>query len=265
MWGLAGASGGRVLLRIEDHDRQRSRPVFEAAILEDLGWLGFVPDAGPVRQTDPDATTAYEAALADLRSQGLAYGCDCTRATFTAWARIHGRAWHGPGCPGECRSRGAPETTVRVARGAGTESWDDALLGDRVGEVATGGDSVVRDRHGNWTYGFAVVVDDLRHGIDLVVRGRDLLDATAGQIRLAGLLGRDRPPRFAHHPLIRRPDGRKLSKADGATGIHELRSAGRSPEAVIGAAAAAIGLIDGPRPVAASEVASLVSEAGSAA
>ena len=110
-----------------------------------------------------------------------------------------------------------------------------------------------------------MVVDDLRHGIDLVVRGRDLLDATAGQIRLAGLLGRDRPPRFAHHPLIRRPDGRKLSKADGATGIHELRSAGWSPEAVIGAAAAAIGLIDGPRPVAASEVASLVADAGSAA
>lgn len=262
MWGLAGTSGGRVLLRIEDHDRQRSHPVHDTAILEDLGWLGFVPDAGPFRQTDPDATAAYEIALADLRSQGLVYGCGCTRATFTTWAQIHGRAWHGPGCPGECRRRGAPETTVRVVLGAGTESWDDVLLGHHVGEVATGGDPVVRDRHGNWTYRFAVVVDDLRQGIDLVVRGRDLLDATAGQIRLARLLGRDRPPRFAHHPLIRRSDGRKLSKADGATGIHELRASDWSREAVIGEAAAAIGLIDGPRPVAASEVASLVGAMG---
>ena len=84
------------------------------------------------------------------------------------------------------------------------------------------------DRDGNWTYGFAVVVDDLRQGIDLVVRGRDLLATTATQIRLARLLGRETPAVFAHHPLVRRPDGRKLSKADGDTSVRELRAAGRS-------------------------------------
>ena len=81
-----------------------------------------------------------------------------------------------------------------------------------------------------------MVVDDLRQGIDLVVRGRDLLEATPAQIRLARLLGRAAPPTFLHHPLIRRPDGSKLSKSAGDTGVRELRAAGRSPDEVIAAA-----------------------------
>jgi glutamyl-Q tRNA(Asp) synthetase len=258
VWGLAGLDDGRVLLRIEDHDRQRCRPEYDAALREDLAWLGFVPDAGPVRQTDADALAAYDAALDRLRGEGRAYGCTCTRATFTDWARAHGGPWHGPGCPGDCRVVGAADTTIRVALGGGPESWDDAWLGRRVGEVGAVGDLVARDRHGNRTYGFAVVVDDARQGIGLVVRGVDLLEATAGQIRLARVLGRTEPPRFAHHPLIRRADGRKLSKADGATAVRELRAAGRRAEDVIGEATAAIGLIDGVRPVGADEVATLV-------
>jgi len=115
----------------------------------------------------------------------------------------------------------------------------------------------VRDRDGNWTYGFAVVVDDLRQGIDLVVRGRDLLSATAGQIRLGRLLDRGVPATFAHHPLIRRPDGAKLSKADADTSVRELRAAGRTAADLIGDAAAAVGLIDAPRPMAASDVSDL--------
>jgi glutamyl/glutaminyl-tRNA synthetase len=264
VWGGARASGGGVLLRIEDHDRQRCRPEFDAALVEDLDWLGFVPDTGPVRQTDPDASAAYADALERLRSDGLAYGCSCTRSTFSEWAHTHGRAWRGPGCPGDCQATSMPETTIRVALGGGTETWEDALLGRQVGEVGTGGDLVIRDRHGYWAYGFAVVVDDLRHGIDLVVRGRDLLDATAGQIRLSRALGRSDPLRFAHHALVRRPDGRKLSKADGATGIRDLRSAGWTPEAVIGATAASIGLVDAPLPMRAAEAAALVAARWSA-
>jgi glutamyl/glutaminyl-tRNA synthetase len=108
--------------------------------------------------------------------------------------------------------------------------------------VAVAGDVPIRDRHGNWTYALCVVVDDLRHGVDLVIRGEDLTDATPAQIRLGRLLGRAAPPRFLHHPLIRRPDGRKLSKADGATGIRELLEAGTTPSALRGRAAIAIGL-----------------------
>ena len=239
VWGLAGADGGQVLLRIEDHDRTRCRPEYDAALLEDLTWLGFRADLGPVRQSESDEP--YLAALERLRADGLAYGCDCTRATFRDWAVAHGRPWSGPGCAGGCRGREAPDATLRVAIGGGAEAWEDRLLGPCEGVVAAAGDPVVRDRDGQWTYGFSVVVDDMRRGVDLVVRGRDLLDATPDQIRLGRLLGRETPATFAHHPLVLRADGSKLSKADGATGVRELREAGLTAHNLIEQAAAATG------------------------
>lgn len=256
---MARAAGGQVLLRIEDHDRVRSRPEFEAAIREDLDWLGFVPDEGPVRQSDD--TAAYAAALDRLRCETLVYGCDCTRTTFDAWADEHGRPWHGPGCPGDCRHRGLDGPVLRAALGGGAERWMDGLIGPCADDVVAGaGDLPVRDRDGNWTYGFAVVVDDLRQRIDLVVRGRDLLPATPAQIRLARLLGRDAPATFVHHRIIRRPDGSKLSKADADTSVRELRAAGRSAAELIGEAAAAVGFVDAPRPIEAAEVAELFAD-----
>ena len=245
-WALARRSGADVLLRIEDHDRQRCRPEYDAALLEDLEWLGFRADLGPVRQTDADARIAYETSLALLRTAGLAYGCDCTRSTFARWAGEHGRAWSGPGCPGTCRERGVSGPVVRVALGGGSEAWTDRLAGQREGEVAPNGDLPARDRHGNWSYGFCVVVDDLRQGVDLVVRGEDLLDATAAHIRLGQRLGRATPPAFAHHPLVRRPDGSKLSKSAGDTGVRELRQSGGSPDDVIALAAQMTGFFEQP-------------------
>ena len=244
VWGQAAATDRRVLLRIEDHDRSRCRPEFDAALLEDLAWLGFDADAGPVRQSDDGAP--YLEALERFRGDGLVYGCDCARSTFEAWAHEHGRRWHGPGCPGACRSRGLAGPVLRVAIGGGSERWMDVIVGPCAAEVATGGDPPVRDRHGNWTYLFAVVVDDLRQGIDLVVRGRDLLAATPDQIRLGRLLGRERPATFGHHPLVRRPDGSKLSKAAGDTGVRELREAGHDADEVVALAAAAIGYAGDP-------------------
>ena len=238
VWGVAATAGARVLLRIEDHDRQRCRAGYDAALLEDVRWLGFEPDEGPVRQTDPDAVAAYDDAEARLRAQGLVYGCDCTRSTYTAWTAAAGRAWRGPGCPGGCRSRQVDGPVVRVALGGGTETWMDGLIGPCQDDVASNGDLPIRDRHGNRTYGFCVVVDDLRQEVDLVVRGRDLLHATPAQIRLARLLGRTTPPAFLHHALIRRPDGSKLSKSAGDTGVRELRAAGRSAAEVRAMAAA---------------------------
>jgi glutamyl/glutaminyl-tRNA synthetase len=240
-WGVARATAGRVLLRIEDHDRQRCRPAYDAALLEDLAWLGFAADLGPVRQTDPDAQDAYATALARLRAGDHIYGCSCTRATFASWAAAHDRAWSGPGCPGSCRGRGLPGPVLRVALGGGSETWMDGLVGPCSDDVAPAGDLPIRDRHGNWTYGFCVVVDDHRQGVDLVVRGRDLFHATPTQIRLARLLGRGSPPVFLHHPLIRRPDGSKLSKSSGDTGVRELRAAGMSAADQISRAAAATG------------------------
>ena len=250
VWGLARSSGRSVVLRIEDHDRQRSRPEFDAALLEDLGWLGFVADIGPVRQSED--WLVYEAALAHLRDRGLVYACDCTRSTFASWAQVRGRPWSGSGCPGGCRDRNVTEgrgTGLRAALGPGEESWHDLRLGPRRDDADREGDLLVRDRQGNWSYPFCVVVDDQRQDIDLVVRGEDLLDATARQIRLGRLLGRDRPPAFYHHPLIRKPGGAKLSKSDGDSGIRELRARGLAPEAILGEAAAAVGLIREARPL----------------
>lgn len=232
-WGLAASSGARVLLRIEDHDRQRCRPEYDDALLEDLDWLGFRPDIGPVRQSDRDAGAAYADALADLQTDGLVYGCDCTRSIFSTWAARRGRPWSGVGCPGGCRERAVTGPVLRVALDDGTESWTDGLAGPCEEGVAPSGDLPIRDRQGNWTYGFCVVVDDARQGVDLVVRGRDLLQATASQIRLARRLRREARPTFAHHPLVLRPDGSKLSKSAGDTGVRALRAAGQTPAEVI--------------------------------
>jgi glutamyl-Q tRNA(Asp) synthetase len=243
-WRVARTVGAEVLLRIEDHDRQRCRRAFDVALLEDLEWLNFVADAGPVRQSDADALHAYEAASQRLQRDGLVYGCDCSRSTFAAWARDSGRRWAGPGCPSSCRDRRVDGPVLRVALGDRGESWADLAAGSCEADVAPSGDLPIRDPHGNWTYGFCVVVDDARHGIDLVVRGEDLLPATANQIRLARVLGRATPPTFLHHPLIRRPDGLKLSKSAGDTGVRELRAAGVPAAEVVARAAAATGFED---------------------
>ena len=261
-WGVAQATGSRVLLRIEDHDRQRSRPEHEAAMLADLERLGLVPDApdlaelraGPSSYRQSDNSGIYAAALDRLRDQDLVYACTCSRATFAAYEAERGRAWRGIGCPGGCRSVGiaedAPDAGLRVAVGAGAERWVDLLAGPVSDEPASGGDLLVRDRSGNWTYAFCVVVDDQRHGVDLVIRGRDLLDATPVQLRLARLLGRETPPRFLHHPLVRRRSGQKLSKSESDTSVRSMLDAGATPDTLFGRAARLAGLAETEDPVA---------------
>jgi len=269
VWGFARRLGGRVLLRIEDHDRQRCRPEYEAALLDDLDRLALAADepstdelrAGPSPYRQSDCGPIYEAALEELARATDVYACDCSRATFTAWREASGRSWSGPGCPGGCLGRGLESRsglTLRAALGSGEEGWDDLLLGPQSGAVSSDGDLPVRDRNGNWTYGFCVVVDDIRHGVDLVVRGSDLSDATPAQVRLARLLRRPVAPRFAHHPLIRRADGSKLSKADGATAIAELLDTGRSREQLFGEVLQRLGLARAGEPVPFEEATALV-------
>jgi glutamyl-Q tRNA(Asp) synthetase len=251
VWGVARALGGRVLLRIEDHDRIRSRPAFEAAILDDLEWLGFEPDEGvrpPHRQSDHGAH--YQRALERLRATEHVYACECSRRD------IGGECY-----PGTCRERGvaeAPGCGIRVAIDDAPERFQDLLLGSLEHVPAHQcGDLLLQDRDGHWTYQFAVTVDDMLHRVDLVIRGADLLTSSGRQIKLARMLGRVVPPHFLHHPLIVKESGEKLSKASGDTGIRELRLAGISAEEVIGRAAAAVGLLDAPRPVPANAVAQL--------
>lgn len=271
VWGLARRAGARVILRIEDHDRQRCRPEYETALLDDLDRLGLAGDvpstdelragASPFRQSD--CHDMYAARVAQLRARDLVYACDCSRSTFDAWRAAHDRPWTGEGCPGSCRERELAMDEglgLRVALGGGDEAWDDLLLGPRDGPVAQGGDLLLRDRNGNWTYVLCVVVDDLRHGVDLAVRGEDLVDATPVQIRLGRRLGRRVPPTFAHHALVRRPDGHKLSKADNSTSIGELLDAGATREALFGEAAHRAGLLPGVRALSFEDAVELVGQ-----
>lgn len=141
---------------------------------------------------------------------------------------------------------------------SGVEPFDDPLFGTFNDDPSLQcGDLLVRDRRGNWTYQFAVVVDDIEQGIDLVIRGEDLLSSTARQIRLARLLGRERPPVFAHHPVLTHPDGTKLSKSAGDTGIAELRAAGWSAARTLGEAAYRAGLQREPGSIEAKDLANL--------
>ena len=250
-WGIARALGGRVLLRLEDHDRIRSRPEYEAAIVEDLDWLGFAPDEGRhplTRQSDtPDS---YRDALDALRQTTQVYACDCSRSD------IGGERYSG-----RCRGRGLPEGPGRGIRVRFDEKTVHAydLLSGTLGQTPAEqcGDLLLRDRDGNWTYQFAVTVDDLRQGVTLVIRGVDLLTSTGRQALLAQMLGRHTPPVFLHHPLIMGPNGEKLSKSASDTGVRELRADGLAPEDVIGRAAAAIGLTASAKRISARDVPSL--------
>jgi len=217
VWGMARAAGGTVILRIEDHDRQRSRKEYEAAILEDLAWLGFSPDAPLVRQSGRD--DIYLRALAALRAQGRVYACRCSRADV------------GEGVyPGTCRERGIVDdgrVGVRLRLDDSTERFDDLCHGPQAQQPsAQCGDVLIRDREGNWTYQFAAALDDMVQGVTHVIRGDDLLDSTGRQIQIARLLGRTDPPRFLHHPLIMKTASQKLSKSDGDTGVRDLRAQG---------------------------------------
>ena len=143
----------------------------------------------------------------------------------------------------------------------GIEKFDDLRLGPMAQEPAAQcGDLLVRDRLGQWTYQFAVVVDDMEQGIDVVIRGEDLLSSTGRQLQLGRLLGRDRVPSHLHHPLIIKPDGSKLSKSAGDTGIDELRAAGVSAAEVLGEAAVRAGLLEVRRPIAATDLPSVFEE-----
>jgi len=241
VWQAAHDRDGRVLLRIEDHDRQRSRPEYEAAIIVDLAWLGFQHDGAITRQSERDAL--YRKALQPLIDRELVYGCSCSRAEILAATPSTSlRASGGQSAaelryPNTCRDRGFPladDVGWRLRMEPGTESFFDEICGPQVQDPsAQCGDLLLRDRLGNWTYQFAVTVDDHLQKITDVIRGVDLLASTGRQIRLARLLGRVAPPRFAHHGLVMKSVTEKLSKSDGDTGVRDLRASGWSAEAVL--------------------------------
>ncbi|MDO5657863.1 MAG: tRNA glutamyl-Q(34) synthetase GluQRS [Paracoccus sp. (in: a-proteobacteria)] len=244
---LAGPGG--FLLRIEDIDQSRCRPEYEAAIYEDLQWLGLDWPVPVMRQSDRLA--AYRAALDHLAAMGVCYPCSCRRGDIRAAlsAPQEGAPLHGPDgliYPGTCRGRSMESLREGdVIRLDAARAF--ARLGrDRIGFVdenitpdqehilkaedfLTGIGDIVLERRGmGGSYHLAVVVDDAAQGVTLVTRGKDLFDSTWIHRLLQELLGLS-APRYHHHRLIRDAAGKRLAKRDDARSLRELRAAGASP------------------------------------
>jgi glutamyl-Q tRNA(Asp) synthetase len=262
VWGLARALGGQIVLRIEDHDRQRSRRDAERRMLDDLDWLGLTADvypsscynAGPCDGRQSERDHVYRRALAPLVDAGMVYGCRCTRAAQMA-ASIGDQSHQNIELryPGTCRDAGIPledDVGWRLRLDPGVEVFDDVMLGRQEQDPsAQCGDVLLRDRLGNWTYQCVAAIDDAVQGITVVIRGEDLLASTGRQITLARLIGRSTPAVFLHHPLILKSATQKLSKSDGDSGIADLRARGWSPSQVLGHAAALTGLTPSAAPL----------------
>ncbi|HEX3673611.1 MAG TPA: tRNA glutamyl-Q(34) synthetase GluQRS [Rhizomicrobium sp.] len=241
---VAAGNGERFLLRIEDIDRARCRAEFEAAICEDLAWLGVRWEMPVLRQSTRFA--AYRAALDDLAGQDLIYPCFCTRADIAA----ADAAPHGPQgalYPRTCRALPDNERQARIARGdAYALRLDVAKAASLAGELSfveygkavradprNLGDIVLARKETPASYHLAVVVDDAYQGVTLVTRGEDLLAATPVQRLLQALLGLPAPS-YAHHRLILDEQGRKFSKRDHAVTLRALRESGVTPDDIRG-------------------------------
>ena len=262
VWGIADALGAKVLLRMEDNDRGRCRPEYEDAILEDLDWLGFRPENSLAENSDyrqSDCDPAYREALDRLPRSQKVYRCTCTRkeiATHSPMGEGGERRYSG-----HCREKNHPADVshgLRVVLAEGFETFHDGLLGEQSQDPANQcGDLLLRDRHSQWTYQFTVTADDIRHDVNLVIRGEDLLASTGRQIRLARMLGREMPPLFVHHPLITDDAGDKLSKKQNAPAVREMRRSGVPAAEVLGEAARQVGLTESGHALDAAELSRL--------
>ena len=259
-WRFAEAYGGTFLLRIEDIDTTRARPEFEAAICEDLAWLG-IDWPKPVRRQS-EHFAEYQTALSQLRELGLLYPAFLSRAE--AAARIveiesTGRVWPrdpdgAPHYPGNDRALSLQLRNERIATGEphawrldmqavldglDTElSWTEygsgpsGETGRIIADPAAWGDVVLARRDVPASYHLSVTLDDATQNISDVIRGEDLFAATSVHRLLQHLLGLP-APRYRHHDLVRDQDGRKLSKSDGSTSIASLRQKGVSAQTIL--------------------------------
>jgi glutamyl-tRNA synthetase len=221
-WLLARGSGGDLVLRIEDTDRERSTEENFEQILDALRWLELDWDEGPIFQTQ--RADRHREALTQLIESGHAYRSNATSDDVKAWKAAHG----GRGFRGEDESDGA--IRLRVPDD-GASIVHDVIRGDTRFDHVHLDDPVIARADGSVLYNFAVAIDDLDSGITHVVRGEDHLSNTPKQLLVLEALGAETPT-YAHLPLLHGPDGKKLSKRHGAASVQELRDAGYLPEAV---------------------------------
>ena len=247
----AHAAGGRFLLRIEDIDTSRVKPEFDAAITEDMAWLGLEWEE-PVRRQS-EHFDDYSRALEQLEDRGLVYPCFCTRREIRAEIRNSGAAPHdgppgseGPLYPGTCRRLTDSERqnrrdqdhpfALRLDSAKATEItgpliWSDAELGDIEASLDRLGDVVLGRKETPASYHLAVTIDDHLQGVSLVTRGEDLFSSTHVHRVLQALLGLDTPA-YHHHRLLTGADGQRFAKRDKSLTIRALREDGNTASQV---------------------------------
>ena len=245
-WLFARRQGGSFLLRIEDTDRDRSKPEYTANILEGLSWLGLHWDGEPVIQSA--RIDIHRAAIAQLLASGAAYRCYTTEEELTALREGQAARKEAPRYDNRHRHLSPEQEQAFIAEGRQAVirfridddraiTWHDLVRGDmRWSGADLGGDMVIArrapaDAIGDPLYNLVVVVDDAAMAITHVIRGEDHIANTAKQILLYEALGLA-IPQFAHTPLILNQEGRKLSKRDGVTSISDFRALGYAPEAL---------------------------------
>lgn len=251
-WTAAREAGGRFILRIEDIDPTRCRPEFDAAILEDLAWLGLDWETPVRRQSEHLAD--YAAAVETLNRRGLLYRCFRTRKEILD---AIGDAPHGPAEAVRPGPHPADEEARLLAEGRpfawrlsldrardtlGGAAWDGLSFVEE-GKGPEGETGVVRDRPGTagdvvlarkdagTAYHLAVTHDDALQGVSHVIRGEDLFEATHIQVLIQALMGWPTPV-YRHHRLLTGPDGRRFAKRDGSVTLAQLRADGVTPEAL---------------------------------
>lgn len=254
---LADAHGGRCLLRIEDIDSRARDVRWVNQLMEDLDWLGIRFDGEVMVQSR--RFDVYATALRELHDKELLYPCFCSRSMRRHEEESISRAPHTPPSkrphrPDRCRSLPADEVEQRLAAGEahswridmqrvqdsiGCPTWEDLCAGVQRCIPSDCEDVILSRKDTPTSYHLAVVVDDAQQGVNLVTRGRDLMESTPIHRALQAILGLPTPV-YAHHPLLRDSNGVRLAKRDQATSIASFREAGYSPAQILSSIRAAV-------------------------
>ena len=227
-WAFARRHGGKLVLRIEDTDRERSTAESERGVIEGLEWLGIDWDEGPLRQSD--FADRHRAAVERLLANGRAYRCACTADQLEARRQATIAAGQKWTYDGRCRdldlgADAGPHAVRLWLPASGGLDWDDLVFGKSGQDASEIGDRIIQRSDGQPLYHLAVVVDDLAMGITHVIRGADHHPNTPLQIALYRALEAE-PPKFAHVPLIVGAGGKKLSKRRDPVSVQNYRAEG---------------------------------------
>lgn len=247
-WLLARHAQGRMIIRIEDTDRERSRPEHEQAMLEDLRWFGLDWDEGPDRggvhapYRQSERAEVYARHFQELTERGLAYPCFCSPQALALSRKAQLAAGKPPRYDGSCARLSREDAARRIAAGEmptlrfrvpedAVIEFEDMVFGRQVFRGAEIGDFIIRRADGTPSFFFSNAVDDALMGVTHAFRGEDHLANTPRQIMLLEALGL-RVPRYGHFPLVKDSDGGPLSKRLGSLGLADLRAQGYLPLAI---------------------------------